>query len=73
MANWNYLEKLEQKYGIPVIEDAAESLGSIYNNRKSGSFGIASVFSFHRTKTLTTGEGGMLLLDNENLFERVNF
>lgn len=73
MANWNYLEKLEQKYGIPVIEDAAESLGSIYNNRKSGSFGIASVFSFHRTKTLTTGEGGMLLLDNENLFERCKF
>ena len=50
MANWNYLEKLEQKYGIPVIEDAAESLGSIYNNRKSGSFGIASVFSFTEQK-----------------------
>ena len=73
MANWNYLEKLEQKYGIPVIEDAAESLGSIYENRKSGSFGVASVFSFHRTKTLTTGEGGMLLLDDKNLFERCKF
>ncbi|MFL2650325.1 MAG: DegT/DnrJ/EryC1/StrS family aminotransferase [Alphaproteobacteria bacterium] len=73
MANWNYLEKIEQKYGIPVIEDAAESLGSIYENRKSGSFGIASVFSFHRTKTLTTGEGGMLLLDDKNLFERCKF
>ena len=45
-----------QKNKIPLIEDAAESLGSIYKTRKAGSFGIASVFSFHRTKTITTGE-----------------
>lgn len=58
---------------IVLIEDAAESIGSRYKGRLSGSFGKASVFSFHRTKTLTTGEGGMLLLDDEDLFKRCHF
>jgi perosamine synthetase len=58
---------------IPLIEDAAESLGSTYKGVKSGKFGIASVFSFHRTKTLSTGEGGMLLLDDEDLYKRCMF
>jgi perosamine synthetase len=58
---------------IFLIEDAAESLGSSYKGIKSGKFGIGSVFSFHRTKTITTGEGGMLLLDDEDLYERCKF
>lgn len=70
MANYEKLEKICKERNIFLLEDAAESLGSILNNRKSGSFGDASVFSFHRTKTLTTGEGGMLLLDDRELFER---
>ncbi|MES2528834.1 MAG: DegT/DnrJ/EryC1/StrS family aminotransferase [Bdellovibrionota bacterium] len=57
-------------HNIFLIEDAAESLGSKYKGKKAGTFGIASVFSFHRTKTLTTGEGGMLVLDDEELYHR---
>ena len=62
-----------QKNKIPLIEDAAESLGSIYKTRKAGSFGIASVFSFHRTKTITTGEGGIILTNDKNFMKGVNF
>lgn len=57
--------------GIPVIEDAAESVGSKYKNRLSGSFGITSCFSFHGSKTLTTGEGGMLLTDDDQLYKQI--
>ncbi len=60
-------------HGIPLIEDAAESLGSSYQGVKSGKFGKASVFSFHRTKTLTTGEGGMFLTDDDELYKRASF
>lgn len=59
-----------ERHGIPLIEDSAESLGSTYKGKRAGSFGIASVFSFHRTKTVVTGEGGMLLLDDEQLYQR---
>ena len=64
---------LARKHKIPLIEDAAESLGSTYKGTKAGKFGVASVFSFHRTKTITTGEGGMLILDNDKLFKRASF
>jgi perosamine synthetase len=67
------LEEISKKHNIPLIEDAAEALGSKYGGKRAGSFGIASVFSFHRTKTLTTGEGGMLLLDDKKLYERAMF
>ena len=62
------VESISSKYNIPLIEDAAEALGTTYKNTKAGKFGIASVHSFHRTKTITTGEGGFLLLDNEKIF-----
>lgn len=67
------LIELADEHGIPLIEDAAEALGSTYKGVRAGKFGVGSVFSFHRTKTITTGEGGMLLLDNERLFERCMF
>lgn len=67
------LQELCDKHGIYLIEDAAESLGSKLNGIRAGKFGIGSVFSFHRTKTITTGEGGMLLLDDDALYQRCKF
>jgi perosamine synthetase len=59
--------------GISVIEDSAEAVGSECCRRLAGSFGDTSVFSFHGSKTLTTGEGGMLVTDRRDLFERAQF
>ena len=64
---------IAEKHGIPLVEDSAEALGSTYKGIRAGKFGVASVFSFHRTKTLVTGEGGMLLLDDDKLYERCMF
>lgn len=70
LPDWDAIEALCAKHGITVIEDSAEALGSHSRGRKAGKFGTGSTFSFHRTKTLTTGEGGMLLVDDDALFER---
>lgn len=64
------LEKLSEKYGIPVLEDAAQAMGTVVGGRKAGSFGLISVFSFHGSKMLTTGEGGMFLTDDEAMYKR---
>jgi perosamine synthetase len=56
--------------GIALIEDAAEAVGSQQNGRRAGSFGDTGVFSFHGSKTLTTGEGGMLVTDDPRVYER---
>ncbi len=59
------------RHGIPVIEDAAEAIGSSLNGRRAGSMGTFGAFSFHGTKTLTTGEGGMFVTQDRALYERV--
>ena len=59
--------------GIPVIEDATQSLGGSYCGKKLGNYGMISIFSFHNSKMITTGEGGMLLTDSKRLFERARF
>ncbi len=53
--------------GIPVVEDCAVSVGSEYKNRKVGTYGTIAVCSFYATKMLTTGEGGMIFADSENI------
>lgn len=62
---------LGKQYGIPVIEDAAQAIGSIYHNQRAGSMGKFGVFSFHGTKTITTGEGGIFVTNDLNLYEQV--
>jgi perosamine synthetase len=62
--------ELCRERGVAVIEDAAEAAGAIYKGRPAGSFGAFSAFSFHGSKTLTTGEGGMLLTDDKDDYLR---
>ncbi len=73
MPDYDSIEEYCKTNNLILLEDAAEALGSKYKNRRAGSFGDASVFSFHRTKTITTGEGGILLLDNEDIYNRAKF
>lgn len=71
LCNMDELLNISKKYNIPVIEDSAEALGSIYKNKVAGSMGIFSTFSFHGTKTLTTGEGGMFATNDDRLYNKV--
>jgi dTDP-4-amino-4,6-dideoxygalactose transaminase len=61
---------LTQQHQLMLIEDAATALGARYKNRILGGCGVPACFSFHPRKMITTGEGGMLLTDNEAWAER---
>ena len=71
LCNMDELLRISKKYNIPVIEDSAEGLGSVYKGKKAGSIGKFSTFSFHGTKTLTTGEGGMFATNDSELYNKV--
>lgn len=69
-ADMDALLPICERYGVPVLEDAAESLGATYKGRASGSFGRVGVFSFNGNKIITTSGGGMLVSDDADLVAR---
>ena len=71
MPKMDELLAVARRYSIAVIEDAAEAIGAEYRHRPAGSWGDVGVFSFHGSKTLTTGEGGMLVTNDDALYQRV--
>lgn len=66
----NPILDLANKYGLKIIEDAAEQHGQFYYDKQIGSFGDISTFSFYPNKHITTGEGGMIVTDDERLAEK---
>jgi perosamine synthetase len=73
MPEWDGILEVAEKHNIAIIEDAAEAIGCEHKGRRAGSLGDVGVFSFHGSKTLTTGEGGMLVTDNEDIYRRASF
>lgn len=63
--------KIAKKYKLLIIEDACHALGAKYKNKKIGSLGDISVFSFHPVKSITAGEGGAILTNNKNYYEKI--
>ena len=71
--DYTAIEAIAERYGIPVLADAAESLGATHRGRPAGSFGLASVVSFNGNKIMTTSGGGMLLTDDSAIAQRVRY
>ena len=69
----NEISAISNKYEIPIIEDAAEALGSTYNGKHCGSFGLMGVLSFNGNKIITTSGGGALLSQDSELIKRARF
>lgn len=65
------LMAIAEQRGIPLIEDAAEAIGSVYHGKRAGSIGRFGTFSFHGTKTVTTGEGGIFVTEDGALYDQV--
>ncbi len=70
VANLDAFQALTKKYGIMLIEDCAEAIGSRYKGKPVGTFGDVSTFSFFGNKTISTGEGGMVLFKEKNLAKK---
>lgn len=70
-ANMDPILEVAARHGIPVVEDAACALGAEYHGRQAGTLGDLGVFSYHPRKIITTGEGGMVLTDDEDLAARI--
>jgi perosamine synthetase len=68
-ADWAALREIADEFDLMLIEDSAESLGSTFRGEKAGSFGDAGIFAFYPNKQVTTGEGGAVLTDDDELAE----
>lgn len=66
-AKWDKLREFTEHYNLKLIEDSAEALGAEYKGRKAGSLGDAGVFGFYPNKQITTGEGGVIVTDDEKI------
>lgn len=71
LCDMDALLAIGREFGLPVIEDAAEAVGSQWRGQAAGSLGAFGAFSFHGTKTMTTGEGGMFVTSDKALYDRV--
>ena len=70
-ADMDAVNAIAQKYGLYVVHDTAQSIGASYKGKKTGTLADVSTFSFHGTKNLTTGEGGALVTNDDEIAERV--
>ncbi len=70
MCDMDKLFSISEEFDIPIIEDSAEAIGSEWNSKKAGSMGSFGTFSFHGTKTITTGEGGMFVTNDDEIYEK---
>ena len=71
--NMDEIERIANKYNLYIVEDAAEAHGAEYKGRKVGSFSAIGCFSFFANKNLTTGEGGMVVTDDDKLYDRCRY
>lgn len=72
-AKMDEISSLCNRYNVPIIEDAAESLGSIYKGKASGTFGKIGIYSFNGNKIITTSGGGMLISDDTEVLNKARF
>ncbi len=72
-AKMDELLSICNQYKVPMIEDAAESLGSTYKGKASGTFGLFGIYSFNGNKIITTSSGGMLVSENAEVIQRARF
>jgi pyridoxal phosphate-dependent aminotransferase EpsN len=72
-ADMEPLQEICDSYGVPILEDAAESLGATYKGKMSGTIGRLGIYSFSGNKIITTSSGGMIVSDDEQLMERARY
>lgn len=70
MPDMDAIRVVAEQHNIPIIEDAAESIGAVYKGKKAGTCGTVGVYSFNGTKLIVTGEGGMIVTEDEMLYHR---
>jgi perosamine synthetase len=73
MCNMDKIKNIAQKYNLYIVEDAAEAHGSEYKGKRAGSFSDIAAFSFFANKNITTGEGGIVVTNNEKLYKKAKY